>query len=231
MSEPSKNTRWSLVQQAQGDTPVARAALAELCAIYHAPVYAFVKHWCHDANATDDLTQAFFARVLDGGALNGADAQRGRFRAYLIGAVKHFIAGQHRDAAALKRGGAVHHVCETEARDLADPRALPPDVEFDRAWACAVLDRTLAQLRAELDRDGKAKVFDLLKSWLAGTASHGETTGAASQLGVSETAVRVLLSRLRKRMRELLRTELAQTLANDADVDAELQHLAAALRR
>jgi RNA polymerase sigma factor (sigma-70 family) len=231
MSEPATSTRWSLVQQAQGDTPVSRAALSELCAIYHAPVHAFVKHWCRDAQAADDLTQSFFARVLGGGEIDGADAQRGRFRTYLIGAVKHFIAAQHRDAAALKRGGAALHVSDKEAHELADGRMLPPDAEFDRAWACAVLDRTLVQLHAELVGEGRERVFELLKPWLAGTASHGETSSAAQQLGVTETAVRVLLSRLRKRMRELLRSELSQTLADGADVDAELQHLAAALRR
>jgi RNA polymerase sigma factor (sigma-70 family) len=231
MSAPSTNTRWSLVKQARGESPQARAALSELCAIYHAPVHAFVKHWCHDPNATDDLTQAFFARVLDGGALNGADAQRGRFRTYLFGAVKHFITTQRRNASTLKRGGAASHVPDTEAQEVADPRTLPPDEEFDRAWACAVLDRALVQLRTELAHEGREKVFNALKPWLAGTASHGETAGAARTLGVTETAVRVLLSRLRKRMRELVRSELAQTLADGADVDAELQHLAAALRQ
>ena len=226
----SSNTRWSLVQAAKGDTPQARAALSDLCAIYYAPVLGFVWHWCGDGDEARDLTQAFFARVLEGGSLDGADQHQGRFRSFIFGAVKHFIAEQHRNERTLKRGGNVAMVSDDEARDVADARLLPPDAEFDRAWACAVLERTLSLLQNEMTQAGKATVFEELKPWLAGTAAHGDTAAAAARLGVSETAVRVLLSRLRKRMRELLRNELAQTLSADADVDAEMRFLAEALR-
>ncbi len=230
MTPASSQTRWSLVERAKGDSPQARAALADLCAIYYAPVHGFVRRWCQGMDEeARDLTQAFFAQVLVGRSLNGAESGQGRFRSYLFGAVKHFISSLHRDARASKRGGGVVHEGDEAAMEVADTRSLPPDAEFDRAWACAVLDRTLILLENEMRETGKLAVFAELKPWLAGTAAHGDTAAAATRLGVSETAVRVLLSRLRKRMRERLRAELAQTLVSEADVDAEMRHLAEAL--
>lgn len=226
----SRLTRWSLVEQAKGDTPQARAALSELCAIYYAPVHSFVRGWCRDSQTAQDLTHSFFARVLEGSALLGADAARGRFRAYLVAAVKHFITAQHRRDAALKRGSDLLAADAPDSLDAIESPALPPDVEFDRAWACAVLDRTLTQLEAEQQAAGKGHAFNLLKPWLAGTASHGDTLAAAQALNTSETAVRVQLSRLRKRMRELLHQNLADTLAEGGDVETEMRHLADALR-
>lgn len=226
----STNTRWSLVQAAKGDTPQARAALSDLCAIYYAPVHGFVRRWVVDGEEARDLTQSFFARLLEGQGLLGAEQMRGRFRSYLFGAVKHFIAEYRRNASTVKRGGQATALPADEALELIDEHTPAPDAEFDRAWACAVLDRVLALLGDEMAKAGKAPIFNHLKPWLAGSAGHGDTAAAAATLGVSETAVRVLVSRLRQRMRQLLRDELAQTLSDGGDVDAEMRFLADALR-
>ena len=230
MTAASANTRWSLVEQAKGDTPQARTALSELCAIYYAPVRSVVRHWCPVANEVDDLTHAFFARVLAGHALDGADAERGRFRSYLFCAVKHFIYEQHRSERTTKRGGDARWSDDPTDMESAQAPDLAPDAEFDRAWACAALDQTLTLLQQEQHATGKETVFAVLKPWLAGTASHGDTAEAARQLGTSETAIRVQLSRLRKRMRGLLYQTLADTLCEGGDVEAEMRHLAEALR-
>lgn len=220
----SVQTRWSLVQQAKGSTPQARAALADLCAIYYAPVQSFARSWCRDDDRAKEMTHAFFERVLEGDALHGAERERGKFRSYLLGAVKHFLcesaAREHRQ----KRGLQHEHVT-LEDTPLEDEGTLPPDAEFDRAWACALLERSLEMLQREMETDGKQAAFAALKPWLAGTAQQGQQIEAAKALGVSETAVRVLVHRLRKRFREIIEGEVSQTLAPDVDVADELRHL------
>ena len=177
-----------------------------------------------------DQTQSFFARLLEGRALKGAEVSRGKFRSYLFGAVKHFITEQHRREHALKRGGGLSADTDTAALETAEAPTLPPDAEFDRAWACAALNHTLTLLQQEQNAAGKDAVFTVLKPWLAGTASHGDTASVAQHLGTSETAIRVQLSRLRRRMRELLQQTLAETLSEGGDVEAEMRYLAEALR-
>ncbi len=228
MSSSFADTRWSLVERSRGSGEEARVALSELCAAYYAPVHRFVSSWCRDGERARDLTQDFFARVLADHSLGNAAAERGRFRGYLLGAVKHFLCASADCAQAVKRGGGVVH--ESLDAEWADGRTLPPDALFDQHWAYALLEVTLGRVQSEMTAEGKAEVFDVLKPWLAGQADHGQTTEAARTLGTSETAVRVLLHRLRGRFRETLRLELAQTLSDGADVDAEMQHLFAALR-
>jgi len=228
MSHTVHTTRWSLVQEAKGDTPQGRQALSELCALYYQPVNRFIGHWCREPDEVDDLTHAFFARVLHGGSLNGADATRGRFRSYLLGATKHFLLETAAARKAQKRGaGADTRLLDD---DVTDARQLPPDQLFDRHWALAILDQSLSSLEVEMGEQGKEKVFNVLKPWLNGQADHGETIAAAQALGTTETAVRVLLHRLKKRFRELLRNHLSETLGPAGDVDAELEHLHSALR-
>ncbi len=222
-------TRWTLVQAAKGDTQQARSALAELCEVYYLPIFHQIRRWMSHQDAARDLTQSFFAHLLSGNRLNGAEATKGRFRAYLYAAAKNFVMAQQRSQAAEKRGAAITEAAESIFCEIADPAQLTPDVEFDRAWACALLKRTLDVLEAEMTASGRLPVFATLKPWLAGDASHGETALAAQTLGISETAVRVHLSRLRKRMRGILEQTLADTLAPDADVSQEMQALKAAL--
>ena len=234
MTPSSTTTRWSLVQVAQGDTPEARVALSELCAIYYAPVHSFVRGWCRDGDDADDLAQEFFARLLARNDLANADQGRGRFRSFLLGAVKHFLCDARDRDLAEKRGGDVVRVSLDAALSTHggapglephDERALPPDVMFDRQWVCVLLERTLEALRKEMRGEGKGEVFDALKGALAGASAHGDLAKAAAQLNLSETAIRVLLHRLRRRFRERLRMELAQTLADGVDVDAEMRLL------
>lgn len=227
----SPHTRWSLVQAAKGHTPQARAALAELCEAYYAPVFGQMRRWLASEDEARDVTQAFFAHVLGGNRLNGADASRGRFRSYLHAAARHFILGHQRAKTAEKRGGSALQTDEACFDQLPDDAQLTPDAEFDRAWACAVLKRTLDVLEAEMKASGRAGFFTTLKPWLAGDASHGETARASAELGISEMAVRVQISRLRKRLRDILERTLADTLAPGGDVHAELREMMAALRQ
>ncbi|WP_395737341.1 RNA polymerase sigma factor [Prosthecobacter sp.] len=227
MTAPT-HTRWSLVQAAKGDTPQARAALAELCEIYYAPIFGQMRRWLGHEDAAREMTQAFFAHVLSGDRLNGAEVSKGRFRSYFHATARNFVSARQRTEAALKRGGnaeAVATVCD----EIPDGSQLTPDAEFDRAWACAVLKRSLDVLEAEMTAAGRLPVFSTLKPWLAGDATHGQTTAAAQALGISETAVRVHLSRLRKRMRGILEQSLADTLAPGADLQQEMLALKAAL--
>lgn len=227
----SAHTRWSLVQAAKGDTPQARAALAELCETYYAPVLGQMRRHLSSEDEALDVTQAFFAHVLAGNRLGGADSAKGRFRSYLHAAARHFILGHQRSKTAEKRGASVLQSDEACFDQLADESQAAPDVEFDRAWACAVLKRTLDTLEAEMTANGRTATFATLKPWLAGDATHGETAHAAKELGISEMAVRVQLSRLRKRLRDILEQTLADTLAPGGDVQAELREMMAALRQ
>lgn len=225
-SAAAHTTRWSLVQAAKVHTPQGRAALAELCEVYYSPVESLMRRWVADSDEAREITQAFFAQLLAGDGLNGADAERGRFRSYLFSAARHFLYSLRRAQRAEKRGADLIDAAGAELlHDLPDESQAGPDVEFDRAWTCALIARGLQALEAELSAAGKASAWEVLKPWLAGTASHGDTAQAAARLGISETAVRVQLSRLRQRLRGHLEQQIADTLAPGVDLQAELRHL------
>jgi RNA polymerase sigma factor (sigma-70 family) len=240
-------TRWSIVVAAGGaDSARARTALEHLCATYWYPLYAFVRRQGQSPHDAQDLTQAFFARLLARNFLRDADPGKGRFRSFLLGALKHFLSDEWDRARAQKRGGGVQFIAldaETEYaahffqrhwRQSAETRyRMEPADEssaetiYDRRWALALLDQVLARLRDEFTREGKARVFDELKAALTGAKiPHAEI---AARLGMKEGAVRVAVHRLRTRYRDLLRAEIAETVASPAEVDAEMQHLFAAL--
>ena len=223
MSGASRETRWSLVTRAQGDTPAARLALSELCEIYYSPVLAYVRTWAGTDEA-HDLTHAFFETILSGGSLEQARRERGRFRSYLLGAAKHFLCETRAKQSRLKRGGRYDPI-ELDSESFGDPKALPPDEEFDRAWACALIDRCLSRLSTEMTESGKGDTFEILRPWLVGASAHGDQREVAGRLGIGETAVRVLVHRLRKRFRELIEEEVAQTLEPGEDLLGELRHL------
>ena len=218
-------TRWTLVQQAGGDTPAARAALGELCDIYYAPVVAFIRRWRHDGDedAARDQAHAFFESVLAKEQLGAPDRELGRFRNYLLGAVKHFLVHEHRAASAEKRGGKAEH---EEVGDIESPA--PDESHFDRAWALALIGRALGELEIEMGKAGKEKQFATLKPWLDGKADTPQAEAAAA-LGLSETAIKVAIHRLRERFRAKVRAEVASTLNDPAELDAELRHLVSAL--
>jgi DNA-directed RNA polymerase specialized sigma24 family protein len=229
-------TRWTRVIQARGDSDVARLALSELCEAYYTPVFAFLRRERGDEDAARELTQEFFRRLLAGTGIHGADPARGKFRSFLLGAVKHFLADEHDRFMREKRGGGIQpeslHRAESESAAgfaVADDRALPPDVLFDRQWALTLLDRSFTSLESELAAEGKSRVLEVLRPWLIGGASHGDQQAAAAELGLSPTAIRVAVHRLRQRFREAVRAELRQTVAAGASIEEELRALFAAL--
>lgn len=224
-----QETRWTQVECAQGLGEAAAMALSDLCAAYHRPVQAFIRHWCQDVEQSRDLTQDFFARLLAHPAL-AAERGKGRFRAYLLGMVKHFLLEQNRAARTLRRGGEIRlELLDETEPDHVSSTSLPPDKLFDQQWACSVLERALERLDAEMTALGKTELFSLLRPWLADAATHGDQTALASRLGIRETAVRVQVHRLRKRYREWIEAEVAQTLNGPASLQEEMQHLLAAL--
>ena len=229
-------TRWTLVLRARGDTPEARAALSELCEAYYEPVFRFLRREGREEEAARELAHEFFARILERGEFGALDQARGRFRSYLLGAVKHFLADRRKHEGRAKRGGGwAPESLDAPTSDGAPPLevtdagATTPDAWFDRAWALAVMDRALNVVEMEFKSAGKAAQFECLQPWLAGEAETLSQADAARQLGLNEGAVKVAVHRLRKRFREQIRTEIAHTLAEGDDVDIELRYLIEAL--
>lgn len=228
-----RTTRWTRVCLAKADSQDGRKALADLCEAYYEPVVAFLRHALHDADAAREMSHAFFTELLGGGRIEGADPTRGRFRSYLLGAVRHFHQ-RHREAGRrLKRGGGVEtfSLDDAEAPDLPDPDQNPPDETFDRQWATTVIARSLAALQAECQSQGRGEFFDSVGGILSGQADHGEQTILASTSGMSPDAFRMAVSRLRKRLRILVKAEVAGTLEDPAEVEEEMKSLFAALGR
>ena len=230
-------TRWTLVLRARGGSVEARGALSELCEAYYQPVFRFLRREGREEDAARELTQEFFARLLAGNGIGAADPRRGRFRSYLLGAVKHFLGDQRKQEQRLKRGGGV----APESLDaehgtapglqVADHASAPDDTVFDREWALAVMDRALQSLAAEFAGADKAEQFTVLKPWLVGDAAALQQAAAATRLGLSESAIKVAIHRLRKRFREVIRAEIAQTIDDAAEVDGELRYLVEVLAR
>jgi RNA polymerase sigma factor (sigma-70 family) len=228
-------TRWSLVVAAAGEGEQPRAALAELCQAYWYPVYAFLRRRGNSADDASDLTQEFFGELLEKSYLADADPERGRFRSFLLTAVSRLASKQRDKAAAAKRGGGRKLLSldfdDGEARYQREP-AHQETAEriFERRWALTLLERTLGALREQHAAAGKLPLFDALKSFLTADADAPAVRTVAEQLGMTEGAVKVAVHRLRQRYRELLRAEISQTVAGQADVDGELAELLAALR-
>jgi RNA polymerase sigma-70 factor (ECF subfamily) len=227
-------TRWTLVLRSQGDSVEARAALSELCESYYEPVRVFIERSGGEGDSVRDLTHEFFAGVLTKQNLR-ASPHRGRFRSYLLGAVKHFLADQRDRALALKRGGGVVPVpldagTETSAGiEIADPSAATPDREFDRRWALTVVDRALSRVAAECAEAGKSDAFDTLKPWLTGDVAGTSQAAAAGNLGISEGAVKVAIHRMRQKFRDAVKAEIAQTVESEAEIRDELNYLLSVL--
>jgi RNA polymerase sigma-70 factor (ECF subfamily) len=220
------------VINAQGETPEAKAALSDLCGFYYEPVYRFLKREGRSDDAAQELAQEFFRRVLQRGKLGQVDPARGRFRSYLLGAVKHFLADHRDHQQRVKRGGG--QVAEsldkdqdnsTEGLQVTDQDAITPDSYFDRQWALNLMDRALNILQEDFDKSGKGDQFSLLKPWLAGNATGISQAEAATRMGWSESAVKVAIHRLRKRFRDTIRSEIAQTVGDHSDIDTELRYL------
>jgi RNA polymerase sigma factor (sigma-70 family) len=228
-------TQWSMVLAAGGtasDEMSQTQALATLCELYWYPLYAFVRRRGYDPDAAQDLTQSFFARVIEKAYLRDATPTRGRFRSFLLGSLKHFLANEWDHAHALKRGGGVTVLpLDVELGDGENRYRLEPaDDEtpehlFERQWALALLERTLARLREEHAEAGKGAQFDVLKPVLTGEPLDETYAQLGERLGMSEGAVKVAVHRLRRRMRALLEEEIARTVADPREADDEIQYL------
>lgn len=226
-------TRWTLVLRAKEDSAEGRAALSDLCAAYYQPVFRFLACEGRSEDAARELAHEFFARVLAGRALGGADCARGRFRSYLLGALKHFLADLRDRAHAAKRGGGIapEPLDTATGSGLTLPAAPDDDRIFDRHWALTVIARALDAIGAELRDAGKVEQFETLKPWLTGGSAALSQADAAARLGLSEAAVKVAIHRLRQRFREAVKAEIAHTVPDGADIDDELRHLVAVLLR
>ena len=227
-------TRWSVVLAAGGKSTAARSALETLCQTYWLPIYAFVRREGHNPEDAQDLTQAFFARLLEKKDLEAVHPSKGRFRSYLLASLKHFLANEWDKARAQKRGGGERLISidtlEAEGKhnaELAD--SLSAEKLFDRRWALTLLERVLARLREEHLANGKAEQFHELKSTLTGERAEISYAEMAQRLGMSEGAVKTAVHRLRQRYRELIRSEIAETVASPDQVKDEMRSLFAAL--
>ncbi|MCK5942085.1 MAG: sigma-70 family RNA polymerase sigma factor [Planctomycetes bacterium] len=226
-------TRWSMVLAASdAGEPQAPMALRELCEAYWYPLYAFLRRDGVDEAEAMDLVQGFLAELLGRGEL-GADRERGRFRSYIIGALRHHRGNVRRAAAAQKRGGDVRTfgIDDAEARYRVESGGGDePEALFERRWATTVIDRAVERLELEYRDRGRQRVFDALKDVLA-VGAVGNYAQKAAALGMTESAVKVSVHRMRTRLRELLRAEVAQTVSSEAEIDDELRQLFAALGR
>ena len=205
-------------------------ALASLCKSYWYPLYAYVRRRGHDAVAAQDLTQEFFARLLEKNYVAQANRARGKFRSFLLASLNHFLAKEWRRVSARKRGGGHHSLSLDfeggERRYHLEPsHDLTPEKMFERRWALNLLAETLTKARAEYAGDDKLKLFDHLKSYLGGDRRKVPYRQIADELGLTEGAVKVDVHRLRRRCRELLRAEIAQTVSGPEQVDEELRDL------
>jgi len=243
MKEPTgprqfTTTHWSIVDAARLDDAnrtLARDALGELCRTYWYPLYAFVRSRGYSAVDAQDLTQAFFARIIETRGFISADRERGRFRSYLLGAMKHFLANERHRAQTRKRGGRVQ-IIEWDALDAKGrytgtaKQPDNPELLFDREWALQTVAGALQTLREEMTQAGKGEQFDALKGTLTGQEESSQEQIAA-RLGMSAGAVKVAVHRLRQRYRELLRAAIAETVSNEEDLNDEIQYLVAVLRK
>ena len=224
-------THWTVVVAAGGRaTAQAELALEELCRTYWYPLYAYVRHRGYSKPDAEDLTQGFFAAFLRRNYLSGLDAEKGRFRAFLLAAMKHYLANEWDRAGRLKRGGGEAPLSldwqSADTRYQIHPAdALSPDKLYDRAWAVTLLEQVIGRLHDESVSAGKEAVFAALKPFLMVGKQALPTASAATALGLSEGAVRVAVHRLRRRYRELLRAEIAQTLADPGQIDEEMRAL------
>jgi len=230
-------THWSLVLAVGGENSgAAGEALEQLCRAYWYPLYAFARRLGHPPADAQDLTQGFFAELIERRLVTRADADRGRFRTFLLGAFKRSMLSERRAAAAQKRGGGKEWLsldgAEGEARFAREAATHEtPEVAFERQWALSILDQALRHLEAEFRRTGREALYTHLHPYLQGDHDSGTYAEAARALGTTEATIKVTAHRMRQRYRELLRFTILQTVESPLLVDEELRHLLAALRR
>lgn len=236
MDDRFRTTQWSLVRTGgdSADPDLRREALAYLCRTYWPPVYDYIRCRGHDAETARDLTQGFFARLLDKEFLKKADRERGKFRSFLLTCVKRHLADERDRGRALKRGGGVailpleFETAESAFRHVPAERRTPESI-FERRWAVALVKQAVSRLAHEMERSGKQEQFRRLRPWLTGRGPASRYAALAADLGMSEQALRVAIHRLRRRLGKLLREEVVATLSDRSQLDAEMHSLFEAL--
>lgn len=229
-------TRWSLVLGAQaGGTPGSQEALAQLCSLYWYPVFAFVRRRGYTSDEAQDLTQGFFARLIEKGEIASADRALGRFRTFLLTACQHYLANERDRVRAKKRGGGSAPIpIDVASAEQRYVRALAtsetPERLFERQWSLAVVSAGLEDVRLKYSTSGRERVFERLRGFLTGDDA-GSHADAAKELGMTADAVKVAVHRLRRRYRDALRQRVEDTVGSSQDVDDEVRHLLGALDR
>ena len=223
-------THWSVVLTAQGESPAAEEALEKLCRMYWRPIYSFVRRQGVAPEEAEDLTQGFFAQLLERGSLSAVRKEKGRLRSYLLGALKYFLTDEQRRAMAIKRGKGQRLIPLEELRsenrvemEPADP--VTAEMIYERRWALTVLEQVLDRLKNEYRTAGNAALFDSLKQLLPDEPGSPSQAEIAAHLGMTENALRQAFYRFRQRYQSLLREEIAHTVATPGDIEDELRHL------
>ena len=228
-------TNWSVVLEAQGQSPAAKEALEKLCRTYWRPVYSFVRREGVKTEEAEDLTQSFFALLLQRRNFDAVRKEKGRLRSYLLTSLKHFLVSEHRRTVTVKRGKGQQPVPWEELvaigrTELGPADHLSADRIYERRWALTLMEQVLRRLRDEYAMAGNAELFDLLKQLLPDDPGAPSRAEIATQLGMTENAVRQALHRFRQRYQVLLRDEIAHTVAIASDIEDELRHLISVLR-
>ena len=222
-------TRWSLILDARTGRERAREALEEICRAYRAPILGYVRSSGHASADAEDLTQEFFTRLLERRWDERADPARGRFRSFLLTALKRFLLDQHDARVALKRGGPLRPAGDELLEEIAGPETLSPEAAFERAWAATVIDRACERLRGETERAGRGDLFARLSPYLAEPAEAADYRVLAEELGMRANTLAVSVHRLRLRLRELVRAEIADQTDGPEAAENELRTLRKAL--
>ena len=228
-------THWSVVLEAQGELPAAQEALENLCRTYWRPIYSFVRREGVKPENAKDITQGFFALILERKDFHSVRQEKGRLRSFLLASLKHFMANERRDAATLKRGGGrtllpLDGIESYDFSEIDRGEMLSPDLLYDRRWAFTVLDRVFARLCEESERSLNPPLLQRLNTLLSDEPDRPSQAEIAREFGMTENAVKQAFHRLRNRYRQLLREEVAHTVATPAEIEDEMRHLIAALR-
>ena len=223
-------THWSVVLDAQGESPAAQEALEKLCRTYWRPIFAFLRRQGLRPDEAEDITQGFFAELLERRSLEAVRKEKGRLRSFLLGGLKYFLASEGRRAMAIKRGKGQRlipldelHADDRIEIEPADP--MTAEMIYERRWALTVLERVLGRLKDEYNEAGNAPLFDSLKELLPDEPGSPSQAEIAARLGLTENAVRQAFYRFRQRYQALLRDEIANTVATPGDIEDELHHL------
>jgi RNA polymerase sigma factor (sigma-70 family) len=227
-------THWSVVLEAQGESPAAHEALEKLCRTYWRPIYAFLRRQGVSPEEAEDITQGFFAQLLERRKFSALRKEKGRLRSFLLGALKYFLADEQRRAMAIKRGKGQRLISLEELRaderiDMEPSDPMTAEMIYERRWALTVLEQVLSRLKDEYVGAGNAALFDSLKQLLPDEPGSPSQAEIATQLGMTENALRQAFYRFRQRYQSLLREEIANTVATPGDIEDELRHLIAVI--